>query len=802
MNIIKNLNFNWKYFKEFKEEYIKMNNEVVYEQVDLPHTNIELPYNNFDERKYQFTSCYKKEIYIPREYENKNIFISFEAVASYAKVYVNGTFAGEHKGGYTPFDIKIDSLVNFDEENHIVVVVDSTEREEIPPFGNVVDYLTYGGIYREVYLKVYEEAYIKDVFVKSKEVLKDNKKLDIQVTLSGAVEGLNLAFEIWDKDLCRGAFKNTIEGQVSIANAKVTLNNMELWDIDNPKLYTLKVKLLRKDEVLHEEKVTFGIREVAFKKDGFYLNGKKLKLRGLNRHQSYPYIGYAAPKSLQEKDAEILKKDLGVNIVRTSHYPQSKHFLNKCDEIGLLVFTEIPGWQHIGASNEWRDITINHVREMIIRDRNHPSIIIWGVRINESKDCDELYRATNALAHELDDTRPTGGVRNFAGSNLLEDVYTYNDFLHCGNNRGLSKANKIKKVKSAPYLVTENNGHMFPTKRFDNERQRIEHGLRHLRVLNDMYASEDISGSIGWCMADYNTHKDFGSGDRICYHGVLDMFRMPKTATYAYASQQEEYPVMEVSSTMDIGEHPAGYLGDVYVLTNCDYIILYKNHEVIGKYYPDRKNFKHLPHPPIVIDDFIGNQLQDKEGFSQRDAKRMKEVIKAVTKYGMKLPIRYKLKMAYLMVKNKLTFAEGERLYCKYVANWGSAQTVYKVEGYKNNTLVKTVIKSAPRTTALRVLPDSNTLVIGDTYDAVRIAIEAIDENGNLLYYANNALEIKVEGPIELIGSRVTSLIGGAKGIYIKTKGEEGTGKVIISGENLGRKEIYIEVLKATEEKK
>ena len=138
----------------------------------------------------------------------------------------------------------------------------------------------------------------------------------------------------------------------------------------------------------------------------------------------------------QEEDALILKNELGVNAVRTSHYPNSAHFINKCDEIGLLVFTEIPGWQHIGDKN-WQDQAITNVKEMVIEYRNHPSIFIWGVRINESLDNDDFYTKTNNLCRKLDHTRPTGGVRNFKKSNLLEDVYTFNDFNHYGNKKGL-----------------------------------------------------------------------------------------------------------------------------------------------------------------------------------------------------------------------------------------------------------------------------------------------------------------------------------------------------------------------------
>ena len=129
-----------------------------------------------------------------------------------------------------------------------------------------------------------------------------------------------------------------------------------------------------KIEIIDEKIIIFGFRDAQFRKDGFYLNGKKLKIRGLNRHQSYPYVGYAMPKSMQVMDADILKYELGLNAVRTSHYPQSHDFIDRCDELGLLVFTELPGWQYIG-NDEWKEQAIKNTEDMVLQYRNHPSII-------------------------------------------------------------------------------------------------------------------------------------------------------------------------------------------------------------------------------------------------------------------------------------------------------------------------------------------------------------------------------------------------------------------------------------------
>src|SRR5260370_10013163 len=230
---------------------------------------------------------------------------------------------------------------------------------------------------------------------------------------------------------------------------------IELWDLKRPRLYTVNVRLRRGARVVDEDKRRFGFRAAWFTEDRFRLNGSVVKLRGLNRHQTCPFVGQAMPKRVQRRDALVLKKELKCNIVRTSHYPQSRHFLDCCDEIGLLVLEEIPGWQHIGDA-AWKELAIDNVGRMIRRDWNHPSIVLWGVRINESQDDHDFYTRTNALAHSLDPTRQTGGIRYSQHSEFLEDVFTINDF-----------GFPLKVPNHTRYLNTESVGPTFNTKSID-----------------------------------------------------------------------------------------------------------------------------------------------------------------------------------------------------------------------------------------------------------------------------------------------------------------------------------------------
>lgn len=768
------INNGWKFSKTFDESMTKNDaDEADFAEVRIPHTVSETPFNYFDEGIYQMTSCYRKSFEAPLEWKNKSVRLVFEGIAHFSSVYLNGTEIVEHECGYTAFSTDISDYLKYGEENLIAVKVDSNETLNQPPFGFVIDYMTYGGIYRDVYFEVSEKTYLEDVFITS-EIEGKNAVLRNQVTI-GNVNDSPLILTQYIND-------NQIGDSISFSKQEnITLTfpvqNIDLWDIDNPVLYEIKTVLSDETtrEVLDEKTVKFGFRTSEFKKEGYYLNGKKLRIRGLNRHQSYPYVGYAMPASMQRLDADILKYELGLNAVRTSHYPQSQAFIDRCDEIGLLVFTEIPGWQHIGDEN-WKKKAIRNVEDMILQYRNHPSIILWGVRINESGDDDEFYRETNRVAHKLDPSRPTGGVRALKKSNLLEDVYTYNDFVHEGTNKGCEPKKKVTSDMNKPYLISEYNGHMYSTKSFDWEEHRRNHAIRHATVINDVAGEPEIAGSFGWCMFDYNTHKDFGSGDRICYHGVMDMFRNPKMAAYVYSCQQETEPVLEISSSMDIGEHPGCNRGETYIFTNAESVKMYKNNRFLKEYKPADSPFKNLKHGPIIIDDFIGDAVEEGEsnrpGWARKD---LKEAFNATARYGLShLPGKIYLKAAKLVAFNHMSVGDAVSMYNRYVGDWGGQATVYRFEAIKNGQVVKTLTKATTKGVHLEAIPDHTDLEEGITYDVALVRIRVLDDFNNQVSFFNEPLSFETEGPIEIIGPSVIGAKGGMAGVYVKTTGETG----------------------------
>lgn len=801
------LNDDWLFTEQFEDSLMAPEYpENTLQPVRLPHTCKETPFHYFDESLYQMVSGYRRHLLIPKNWQGKRILLTFEGAAHDSTVFCNGKKVGEHHCGYTAFTVDLTDNLLYGQDNLLCVRLDSRENLNVPPFGYVIDYMTYGGIYRDVRLEVKEKVSLSDIFVHTAidfRLSPVTAQITSEITLTESDKNVTIrqyympkstaaAQESW-RLLC----EQTVSTDVSCDkefSLTATITAPLLWDTEEANLYILKTQLYQDNTLLDETETTFGIREAVFKKDGFYLNGRKLRIRGLNRHQSFPYVGYAMPKSMQRLDADLLKKELGLNAVRTSHYPQSHYFLERCDELGLLVFTEFPGWQHIG-DDSWKAQAVANAEDMIRQYRNHPSIILWGIRINESPDDDAFYEKTNAVAHKLDPSRPTGGVRAMKKSHLLEDVYTYNDFLHDGEMPGCDPKKKVTSDMEKPYLISEYNGHMYPTKAFDNEERRSEHAIRHANVLDAVAGQPDIAGSFGWCMFDYNTHKDFGSGDRICYHGVMDMFRNPKLATNIYACEQEQTPVLEITSSMDIGEHPGCNRGNIYILSNADSVKMYKNDRFIKEYLPEMSPYKHLKHGPILIDDFIGDSFAQNERFRPKHAKEITDAMNLVARGSLNhIPKRLYLTALKLLLIYHIDFAEVTRLYTKYIGDWGGTATIYRFDAIKDGKVVKSVTKEPVREIRLEAEADHTILTEQHSYDVALVRIRAVDDHGNVLPFYQEPVRLITEGDISIIGPDTIALQGGMGGTYVKSLGRSGQGALLLQSLTAGEVRIPFQI--------
>jgi len=692
-------------------------------RVTIPHTNKMLPWHGFDDKDYQFVSLYRRHFTVPNGLQNQRVFIDFGGVMTAARVTLNEHFLGEYRGGYTPFSFEITEQVNWRGDNVLVVEVDSTERREIPPFGGEIDYLTFGGIYRDVSLRFVHSTYIENVFAKPVDVLKENRRLDVRCYINSKTTGArSLKVELLDGPTVLSSTTATVAGAGPFQD--VTLQNLagiQLWDITIPRLYQVRVTLLEDEKSVDSYETRTGFREAKFTPEGFFLNGKHLKLRGLNRHQTYPFVGQAMPARVQRRDAWILRKELKCNIVRTSHYPQSPHFLDACDELGLMVLEEIPGWQHVG-DQAWQDLSVDYVDSMIRRDWNHPAIIIWGVRVNESGDYHDFYSKTNKVARSLDDSRPTGGIRNKYDSELLEDVFTMNDFQI-----------PLRRPNHPLYLNTEFIGHMYPTKRHDNVERVTEHSMRHARVHNQLASDKAYAGGIGWCAFDYNTHANFCSTDRVCYHGVADIFRIAKPAGGFYKSQcdPKEEVVLEPAFDWSRGDRNESFT-TAMVSSNCEELKIYIGTRLVAELKPDRETFPNLQYPPFVTN------LRD--GFRK---------------------------------------------------GWGDL----KLEGYiGGKKVIEKQMSGRGADRQLLVQPD-DTELIGDGIDATRVVFRVTDEYGTGRPLANAALQLSLTGPGEIIGENPFALFGGVGAVWIKTKEAIGVIKLTVTHAILGSKTVTLQVV-------
>ncbi len=739
--------------------------------VRVPHTVKPLPYNYCNENDYQRLSGYRKEFFAPKEWEGRTVLLTFGAVAHDATVFCNGRRMFHHGCGYTAFTVDLTAALRLGQKNVVAVRCDSREDLNIPPFGGQLDGLTYGGIYRAVSLDIKEPAYLRDIFIEAKA----EGDFRIYSSTVGETVGCTLQAEIRSPSGSRVLY----QGELSLPIVG-TLNGVHPWSLEHPSLYTLTVRLIRPgtnglpDRVLDERSTRFGFRTLQFVAGGLYLNGQRVELRGLNRHQSYAYQGYAMPDSIQRLDAQLLKKELGCNAVRTSHCPPSPAFLDACDELGILVFTEMPGWQHLG-DDAWKAQALQNCREMVCQYRNHPSIFLWGVRVSGSADDEAFYKRTNETVRRLDPTRPTAGARSSRKSQLLEDVYAYNDYSYRGRGPGCEARGNVTPDTRKGYLISEFGGQQFPAKAFDDEPHRLAQALRYAAVLNDSIAQQGVAGSFGWCMTDYNTHREFGSGDRVSYHGVMDLFRNPKLSAAVYASQKTPRApsdiVLEVSSGMALGDLPGGIPVACWVFTNAESVRLYRDNDFVAEFAPDRRGrFAALPHPPIEIQDFVGSLLEKYEGLDRAAAPQVAAILNEMRRDAMELSPLSRARMLSL----RLSAQELLRMYYKYIGVLGSPTSVYRFEAVWHGRAVKTVIREPVQSVRLECTVHNPILTDGPTWDCAAVSLRAIDQNGNLLPYCSEAVQLSVEGPVEILGPSVVPLRGGMAGTYLATTGEAG----------------------------
>jgi beta-galactosidase len=596
-------------------------NDTAFSSVTLPHTVTSLSWQNWDPATWEDVWAYRHHFALPPEFRRLRVFLHFDKVMATAKPVLNGHSLPQHAGGFLPFEYEITDLIK-ENGNLLAVTVDS-RWQATPPAGSpkgpqAVDYMLPGGICGGVQLRAVPKVFIRDVFAKAVDVLNKNRRLDLICTLDakGALPAsMALRVSLKEKDRIIATTTKSIKVEKPDQEFRLTLNDLEnivLWDVETPKLYHVLVTLLLDGVPLHDCQSRIGFRDARFELDGFFLNGKRLRLFGLNRHELYPYLGFATPERLLRRDAQTLRQTLNCNIVRCSHYPESTAFLDACDELGLLVWEETPGWQYIGDQS-WQDIAVQNVHDMVLRDRNHPSIVIWGVRINESANNEPFYSRTRAAAKALDDSRPTSGSMTSSSKKTWheswhEDVFAYDDY-HSAPDGSVGI---FEPVPGVPYMLAETVGQYSyeVRKGFDAKyrrtvdpdkqmRQALRHAQAHSRAAN----FDRCAGVIAWCAFDYASLRS--SYDGVKYPGIADVFRTPKLGASFYFAQVDPRVrvVMEPNFYWDFGSRsPSGPGLQAAIFSNCERIDLTIDGKPHAVLHPDAEQFPHIKYPPFFVD--------------------------------------------------------------------------------------------------------------------------------------------------------------------------------------------------------
>ncbi len=726
-----------------------------FSRVTLPHTVTPLSWRDWDPQTWQNIWIYRRH-FDSAALRGGRVFIDFDGVMTNATLILNGRKLAAHRGGYLPWSVELtDALVPG--HNVLAVVVDSRWLP-VPPDGArsqaaAIDFLQPGGIYRDVRLRVVPEAFISDVFARPIDVLTGGRRVDVACTVdAGRAQRspLQITVELLDGPAKLASASATLHiaapGRTTTHLSLTGIGDVTLWEPDTPKLYTVCTTLSwLLGSVEHSCVTRIGFREARFELDGFYLNGRRTPIFGLNRHQIFPFAGMAVPGRLQRRDAEILKNQFNCNMVRCSHYPQSPHFMDACDELGLMVWEEPPGWRYVGGLDS-QDLIVENVHDMIIRDRNRPSVVVWGTRVNETGGHIDLYRRTVQLAHELDGTRPTSGaMRIHSTADWSGDVFAFNDY-HVDAD---GNARLLAPLDGVPYFVSEAVGTLDGVAYFrwtDDSQVLARQAVMHAQVHEIAQADARYAGLLGWTGFDYASLHGH-TWDNVKWPGVADTFRVAKPGAAFYRSQVDPrlqpviLPVFFWDSQPPAAPH--GHGSEAMIATNCDRLDFYVGglHAATG--YPDTRRFGHLAHPPVFVD------------------------------------LRF------------------NRVFVDLMAG-ATGPLELRIDGYARGRLVATARMSADTSRDRLALAADHAAIVADGSDATRLTFRAVDEHGNQRRYVTGGVSLSLSGPALLVGDNPFPFgeYGGVGGAFIRSLAGR-TGLVTMKAEHatLGEATIAVRVI-------
>jgi len=599
-----------------------------WEQVTLPHTpRVEALVAGKLNPQWQGLCWYRKQFIVPAAATNQMAWLRLEGAMNTAEIWLNGQSAGQFMGGYLPYVMDVTSYLHPGTTNSVAIRLDNRDNPITGPKPLAdLDFNLYGGLYRGASLIFKEPLHITDsllaneaggggIFVTYPAVSREAstvrvqthvrnagamaRSFDLRTTLLDAAGRLVVSATLPAKDL--GA------GSSCVLTQELVVVQPQLWSPASPHLYRVHSEVDVGGRVVDEQETRIGIRSIKITREGIWLNGEKQFFRGANRHQEYPYIGNALPDAAQYRDARKIK-EAGFDYVRLSHYPQSPAFLDACDELGLVVMNCLMGWQYFSRDPAFTELKLREIREMIRRDRNHPSVVLWEVSLNESDQPRSFIRAAQATAHQeypgdqfytcgwqdgfdvFIQARQHGGCRGITNRPCV--VSEYGDWEYFAQNAGLQQHLWLD-LQPAERSSRQLRG--------DGEVRLLQQALNFQEAHNDNLQTTAFADGV-WVMFDYNR----GYAPEVEASGVMDLFRLPKPAYWFFRSQRDA-----TEPVLGQAHGPLVFIAnwntpvsprEIRVFSNCEEVELFRNGRSLGRRRPAEGRMNtHLRHPPFLF---------------------------------------------------------------------------------------------------------------------------------------------------------------------------------------------------------
>lgn len=725
--VVYNFNPGWRFHKgDVKAGESPTLDDSGWEIVSTPHTVELMPVEASGCRNYQGAAWYRKRFVLPADMVGKTVTLHFEGAMGKQKIYLNGHKVQEHVGGYLPFTVDLTKAgIQVGDTCLLAVMVDNSDDKDFPPGKRqyTLDFSYHGGIYRDVWMIGKSPVCITDaieadkvagggVFVYFDRVASESARMCVQTDVANndtkprTVQVETTLMDATGMRVKRVRNSLTLRaGETRALTQSLLVRNPKLWSPESPYLYSVSSRIMKGNKSLDGGITRVGIRSFAFDAQrGFLLNGKPYgQLVGANRHQDFAYVGNALPDNQQWRDAKRLR-DAGCTIIRTAHYPQDPSFMDACDELGLFVIVATPGWQYWNKDPEFARLVHRNTREMIRRDRNHPSVLLWEPILNETRFPKEF--ALEALQITRDEY-PFPGRPLAAADVHSAGVAEHYDVVYGwpGDDEKEDRPNQCIFTREFGENVDDWYAHNNNNRasRSWGERPLLTQSQSLAKSYDEMFRTTgQFIGGAQWHPFDHQRgyHPDPYWG------GIYDAFRQPKYAYYMFRSQSPatlQHPLAESGPMVYIAHEMSQFSdSDVVVYSNCDSVRLrvYDGEQTI--ILPVVHAEGHMPNQPVIFKD-VWNFWQARE-------------------------YSYKQK------------------------NWQKVNMV--AEGIIDGKVVCTH-KRMPsrRSTKLRLYVDTaNRPLLADGADFVVVVAEVTDDSGNVRRLAKENICFDVEGEGEIIG--------------------------------------------------